>query len=99
YFALLRMAEGKYSEAIDFVKRDIERMINFRSVVLQDYHLLADLYMKMGDGDSAAETYAAYIDLQDEILKEQAAFRKSSFELEQEMNARELSIANLESEN
>ena len=99
YFALLRMAEGKYSEAVDFVKSDIDRMINFRLVVLQDYRLLADLYMKMGDGDSAAETYAAYIELQDEILKEQAAFRKSSFELEQEMNARELSIANLESEN
>ncbi|HKK38899.1 MAG TPA: hypothetical protein VJ949_05755, partial [Cryomorphaceae bacterium] len=99
YLALLSEAKGKYTEAIDFLEKDIERVINLRTEVLKDYILLAELHQKSGNGEKAAEAYRSYIDLKEAALHEQAAFRKSSFDLEQEMNERELSIANLENEN
>ncbi len=99
YFALLRKAQGEYREAIAFLEKDIEWVSHQRSEVLKDYKLLAELNLEIGEGTKAAEAFANYIDLQDAILTEQAAFRVSSFELEQQMNERELSIANLESEN
>jgi len=99
YLALLRKAQGNYKEAINYVLSDIERVKNFRATVLKDYKLLAELYQENGDGKMAAETYRTYIELQEEILAEQAEFRASSFELEQEMNERALAIANLKNEN
>ncbi len=99
YFALLRIEQGRYTDAITYLDKDIERVKNLRFELLKDYKLQASLYQKIGNGDKAAETYARYIQLQDDILREQARLSKSSFELEQQMNERELSIANLESEN
>jgi len=99
YLALLRRAQGNYNEAINYLLSDIERVKNFRATVLDDYKLLAELYEEVGDGKMAAETYRNYIEMQEEILAEQAEYRASSFELEQEMNERALSIANLENEN
>jgi len=99
YLALLHEARGEYQDAIEYVLKDIERVINMRAELLVDYKLLAELYQKVGNGEKAAEAYRTYIDIQADVLSEQAAFRKSSFELEQEMNERELSIANLENDN
>jgi signal transduction histidine kinase len=99
YSALLRIEQQRYIDAIEYLDKDIERVTNLRFELLKDYKLKATLYQKIGDGDKAAETFAKYIQLQDAILSDQAQLRKSSFELEQQMSERELSIANLESEN
>ncbi|MCZ4410062.1 ATP-binding protein [Cryomorphaceae bacterium 1068] len=99
YLALSHQARSQYAKAIEFVEKDIKRVINLRGQLLVDYKLLAELNLQVGDGAKAAQAYRTYIDIQDDILTEQAAFRKSSFELEQEMNEREISIANLENEN
>ncbi len=99
YFALLRQQQQRIPEAIVFLQKDIERMANIRVQLLTDYRLLANLYQSSGNGQKAAEAYEKYNILQDEVLEEQRRLRQGSFELEQQMNERELSITNLKNEN
>lgn len=61
--------------------------------------MLADLYKKTGKNDKAADTYSAYITLQDMLLADQAKYRSFSFEAEQLISEKELSITKLESQN
>jgi len=99
YFAQLRIKQGRLQEAIDFLKLDIIRLLNHRVEILTDYRLIAELYTKMGNGTKAAEAYSIFIAKQDSLLTDQEKYRSISFEAEQQMNEKELSIANLESKN
>ena len=99
YFALMRMAQKRYPEAIAYLDKNIERVKSSKLELLKNYKLQAELYQQIGDGNKAAEVFAKYIDLQNEVLNEQAKLRRNSFELEQQMNERELSIINLKNEN
>jgi signal transduction histidine kinase len=99
YFAQLRIRQGRLPEAIDFLKKDISRLLNNRVEILRDYRLMAELYAKTGNANKAAETYAIVLAKQDSLLADQEKYRSISFEGEQQMNAKELSIANLESQN
>ena len=98
-FAQLRIKQNRLQEAIDFLKLDIKRLLNNRVLILRDYRLIAELYAKMGNGAKAAEAYAIFLSKNDSLLADQEKFRSISFEAEQQMNEKELSIANLESQN
>jgi signal transduction histidine kinase len=99
YLALLRIKQNRNNEAIALLLKDIERVKNLRPNVLRDYKLLAGLYEKTGDNVKAKETYKSFISLQDSLLADQAKYRTISFETEQQINEKELSIAKLESQN
>jgi signal transduction histidine kinase len=99
YLALVRIKQNRYDEAIILLQQDIERLKNIRLDILRDYKLIAELYQRTGKGDKAAETYAIFIAKQDSLLIEQAKYRSISFEAEQQLNEKELSIAKLENKN
>ena len=86
-------------EAIDLLQQDISRLLNNRVEILRDYRLIAELYKKINNGKKAAETYAIFLAKQDSLLADQGKYRSISFEAEQQMNEKEHSIANLESQN
>ena len=99
YRALIRIEQKKYAEAAGFLKSDIERIKNLRMDRIRDYKLLAEVYDKMGDAEKSKENYKKYIILQDSLLTDQRKFSNISFEAEQQMNEKELSINQLKSEN
>ena len=99
YLALVKIEQKKLDEAIVLLKKDIERLKNNRIDVIRDYKLMAELYKKAGINDKAAETYAIFIAKQDSLLSDQAKYLSSSFEAEELINEKELSIAKLESQN
>ncbi len=99
YLALVRIKQNRLEEAIALLIRDIERIKNIRLEIMRDYKLLAELYKKTANNDKAAETYAIFISKQDSLLTDQDKYRSISFETEQQMNEKELSIAKLESKN
>jgi len=99
YFAQLRIKQGRLQEAINLLTQDISRLLNNRVEILRDYRLIAELYTKMGNGNKAAEAYTIFLAKQDSLHADQEKYRSISFEAEQQMNEKELSIANLESQN
>ena len=99
YRALIRVEQKKYAEAIGFLISDISRVKILRDETLKDYKLLADLYEKIGDKARSIENYKAFISLQDSLLADQSKIGSISFEAEQQMNEKELSISQLKSEN
>jgi len=99
YRALIRIEQKKYTEAVGFIVSDISRVKILRDETLRDYKLLADLYDKIGDKARSNENYKAFISLQDSLLADQSRFSAISFEAEQQLNERELSINQLKSEN
>ena len=99
YLALLRVKQNRYNDAIALLLKNIERAKVVRSSVLRDYKLLAELYEKTGDNELAKEAYKSFLNLQESILADQKKFQTISFETEQEMNEKELSITKLENDN
>jgi signal transduction histidine kinase len=99
YLAMVRIKQNRFDEAIALLTKDIERLLNIRIEKLRDYRLLADLYKKTGKNDKAAETYTIFIGMQDSLLADQDKYRSFSFEAEQLISEKELSITKLESKN
>ena len=99
YRALICVEQKKYAEAVSFLISDLTRVKILRNETLRDYKLLAGLYDKMGDKTRSNESYKAFISLQDSLLADQSRFSAISFEAEQQMNEKELSITQLKSEN
>ncbi|MGB3008034.1 MAG: hypothetical protein WBC06_16085 [Chitinophagaceae bacterium] len=99
YLALVRIKQNRLNDAIALLLKDIIRIKNLRSDVLRDYKLLAELYERTGDNLKAKQTYQSFISLQDSILADQNKYRTISFETEQQINDKELSITKLENEN
>ncbi len=98
YAALVHIERNQYKEAIDLLKKDIQRVQFARPELLQDYLLLARLYEKSSDKGEAAEYYKRYIELKDEVSRDQEKYRTISFELEQQIKDNEINIANLKNE-
>jgi nitrogen-specific signal transduction histidine kinase len=99
YLALLRTEQKKYTEAIALLLKNIVRTKIVRSSGLRDYKLLAELYEKTGAHVKAKEAYKSFIALQESMLADQRKFQTISFETEQQMNEKELSISKLENDN
>ena len=99
YLALIRIKQKKYNEAITLLINDIEWTKSLRLNVLRDYKLLAEVYENVNDSKKANQAYKSFVSLQDSLLIEQDKYRTLSFELEQQMNDKELSISKLQSDN
>ena len=99
YLAMIRMQQNKFTQAIDLLKKDIPWLGRNRLEILTDYKLLGELYEKVGDDNASKEAYKTFIALQDSLLTDQKKYSNVSFETEQEMNEKELSITKLQSEN
>ena len=99
FLALVRIEQKRIEEARDLLVKDIGRLTNVRLDILRDYKLLAELYEQTGNHREASETYGKFIGLQDSLQADQDNYRSLSFETEQQMNEKELSINKLQSEN
>jgi len=99
YLALIRIEQNRINEAITLLQKDIARVKSQRLYVLRDYKLLAQLHEQTGNYKKANEVLGSFISLQDSIQSDQEKYGSLSFETEQEMNVKELSIAKLESQN
>ena len=98
YLALLRIAQNRLSEAIVLLDKDIIRLGNLRQEKLKDYGLQATLYEQLGDYKNAFLVNKKHLNLRNEIQSDIDKFRRVSFEVEQEMNQKELSISALQAE-
>ena len=99
YRALIYAAQKKYAAAAGFLLSDIVRVRNLRNELLRDYKFLGEVYEKLGDIGRSKEYYKAFISLQDSLLNDQNKFSAISFEVEQQMNEKEISISQLKSKN
>jgi signal transduction histidine kinase/uncharacterized small protein (DUF1192 family) len=99
YLALIRIEQGRIQEAIALLEKDIDRLKAQRLYVLRDYKLLAKLHEQTGNYKKANETLKSFILLQESLQADQDKYGSLSFETEQEMNAKEISISKLQSEN
>jgi signal transduction histidine kinase len=99
YRALVRAKLNQLPEAISFLKKDIQRLNNNRLYILRDLRLMAQWYKQLNQPAEEAATYRQFILLQDSMLADQSQFRTLSFEAEQEMNDKELSITRLQNTN
>ncbi len=99
YLALIRVEQGKLNEAIALLEKDIERLNSQRLYIMRDYKLLAELHRRNGNLQKSIEALNAYIALNESLQADREKYGSLSFETEQEMNAKELSITKLQSEN
>jgi signal transduction histidine kinase len=99
YLALIRVEQGKLNEAIALLEKDIERLNSQRLYIMRDYKLLAELHKRNGNLLKSNEALNAYIALNESLQADQEKYGSLSFETEQEMNAKELSITKLQGEN
>jgi signal transduction histidine kinase len=99
YLALVRIKQNRLNDAIALLLKDIDRLKSQRLYVLRDYKLLASLHEQTGNSAKATEYYKSFISLQDSLLADQAKYQSMSFETEQAMSEKELSITKLQSEN
>ena len=99
YRALIRVEQKKYNEAADFLNSDIIRLGNLRNDKLRDYKLLAEVYDLLGEKGKSKDSYKNFIILQDSILADQNKYSAISFEAEQQMSEKELSINQLKNDN
>jgi signal transduction histidine kinase/cell division protein ZapA (FtsZ GTPase activity inhibitor) len=99
YIALLRIQQKNYPAAIESLLTEIRLCRKHRPIVLRDYKLLAEVYSFSGDNQKSKEAYLNFINLQDSMLLDENKYRSVSFELEQQINEKELSINKLQSDN
>jgi signal transduction histidine kinase len=99
YLALTKIQQKDIEAAIQFLRSDIQHLLNLRIEKLRDYRLMASLYQEKNDFKNAAITYEDYLLLQDSVLADQNRFRNNSFETEQQINEQELSITRLQNDN
>ncbi len=99
YLALIRIEQNRINEAIALLEKDIDRLKSQRLSVLRDYKLLAKLHEQTGNHKKANEALQAFISLEESLQADRDKYGSLSFETEQQMNEKELSIAKLESQN
>jgi two-component system, NtrC family, sensor kinase len=99
YLALIRIEQNRINEAIALLEKDIDRLKSQRLYVLRDYKLLAKLHEQTGNYKKANEALQAFILLEESLQSDRDKYGSLSFETEQQMNEKELSIAKLESQN
>ncbi len=99
YLSLIREKQNRIPDAIVLLQKDLVRVQRLRRETLMDYKLLSGLYEREGNAQQANLYNKSFIALQDSLLQDQKKYGSLSFETEQEINANELSITKLQSEN
>lgn len=98
YLALVRIKQKRFKEAEELIKTEIPGLVNLRGEILQEYKLLVEVYLDLGDVKNANETYKQYNSLQEELQADERKNRSMSFETEQKITDAEGTIKNLETE-
>lgn len=98
YLALVRIKQKRFKEAEELIKTEMPGLVNLRGEVLQEYKLLVEVYLDLGDVKNANETYKQYNSLQEELQADERKNRSMSFETEQKITDAEGTIKNLETE-
>ncbi len=96
YLSLIRIEQKRYADAIQLLERDNIRLVKNRSVLLENYLLLADLYTKINDHNQSRANYQKYIQLQKDIQNDQKTFEEAGFEMEIQLAKNEDTINQLE---
>mgnify|MGYP001627489444 CR=1 FL=1 len=96
YLSLIRIEQKRYADAIRLLERDNIRLFKNRSVLLENYLLLADLYAKVNNHNQSRVNYQKYIQLQNDIRKDQKVFEEAGFEMEMQLAKNEDTINQLE---
>ncbi|MEO6668049.1 MAG: ATP-binding protein [Ferruginibacter sp.] len=99
FLSLIREKQNRIPEAIALLQQDLSRLVGLRMEKLMDYKLLSALYEREGNLQQANLYNKSFIALQDSLLQDQKKYGSLSFETEQQINANELSITKLQSEN
>ncbi|MEJ7692010.1 ATP-binding protein [Daejeonella sp.] len=99
YLHLIREKQNRIPDAIALLQKDLSRIQLLRREKLIDYKLLSALYEREGNLQQANRYNKYFIALQDSLLQDQKKYGSISFETEQQIDANELSITKLQSEN
>jgi signal transduction histidine kinase len=99
YLALIRIKQNRIPDAIAAIKKDMQYIKVLRLDMLRDYKLLASLQEQQGDYQGAAISFKSFLTLQDSLLQDQKKYSSLSFETENQINEKELSINKLQNEN
>ena len=98
YRALCRIKQNRYKDAADLLITEISRLGNLRQELINEYSLLVEVYLKLGDVKNAAETFTRCNTLREQLEADERSNRKISFETEQKIAEAEGTITNLENE-
>ena len=98
YRALCRIKQNRYKDAADLLITEISRLGNLRQELINEYSLLDEVYLKLGDVKNAAESFARCSTLREQLKLDERSNRKMSFETEQKIAEAESTITNLETE-
>jgi hypothetical protein len=98
YRALCKIKQNRFKDAADLLITEISRLGNLRQELINEYSLLVEVYLKLGDVKNAAETFARCNTLREQLEADERSNRKISFESEQKIAEAENTITNLETE-
>lgn len=98
YLALVKMKQNLFKEAAALLNAEIPRLGNLREDLINEYRLLIEVYLKLGDVKNANETFFQYTDLHEQLKKDERNNRQISFETEQKIAEAEGTITSLENE-
>ena len=98
YLAQVRIKQNRFKEAEEIFLEEIPRLGNLRRELIEDYKLLVEVYLNLGDVKNAKEAFVQYHVLQEELQADERSNRKLSFETEQKIAEAENTIINLTTE-
>lgn len=98
YRALCRIKQNRFKDAADLLITEISRLGNLRQDLINEYGLLVEVYLKLGDVKNATETFALYSTLQEQLKADERNNSKMSFETELKIASAEGMIKDLETE-
>lgn len=98
HLAQVRMKQDRFKEAADLLNAEIPTLANLREELIQEYKLLVDVYLNLGDVSHANESFMQYNRLQDQLQADERNSRQMSFETEQKIANAESAITNLTAE-
>jgi len=98
YLALGSIKQNRFKDAADLLKEEMSRLVNLRDELINEYSLLLEAYLKLGDVKNATETFVKYNILREQLIADERNNGKKSFETEQKIAEAESTITNLETE-
>ena len=95
YLALVRIEQNRFKEAEQLIINEIPRLTNLRTELMNDYKLLIEIYLKLGDVAKSQEALLMFNKIQEELIADEKLNRTLSFETEQKIADAESTITQL----
>lgn len=95
YLAQIKLRQNKYRDAEDLIIQEIPKLTNLRTELMNEYKLLVDIYLKLGDVNKANVAFTNFKNIQQEIIDDEKLNRSLSFETEQKIKLAENTITQL----